>query len=117
MVSGGIKVVVKTGRIMKEGLPSKINPFVRIKAGSRIADSRHLSLDSINEDIIWNESLSLVFKDDTQLMIQLLDADKKIPNYNFEIGVCILNMEMLQIGQKQNILGVFHNNNKLAALI
>jgi hypothetical protein len=43
MVSGGIKVIVKTGRIMKEGLPSKINPFVRIKAGSRIADSRHLN--------------------------------------------------------------------------
>lgn len=50
-------------------------------------------------------------------MIQLLDADKKIPNYNFEIGVCTLNLEMLQITQKQSILGVFHNNSKLAALI
>ena len=47
MVSGGIKVVVGRGRILKEDLPSKITPFVRIKAGSRIADSKRLSLDSI----------------------------------------------------------------------
>jgi len=82
MVSGGIKVVVGRGRILKEDLPSKISPFVRIKVGSRIADSKRLSLESIQADISWNESLSLVFRDDSQLMIQLLNADKKMPNYN-----------------------------------
>lgn len=51
-------------------------------------------------------------------MIQLLDSDKKIPNYHFEIGVCVLNIEMLQICQKTNIFGSFHTNSgKLAALI
>ncbi len=59
-----------------------MNPFVRIKAGNRIADSKRLSLDSIQKELSWDESLSLVFRDDTQLMIQLLNADTKMPNYN-----------------------------------
>ena len=50
-------------------------------------------------------------------MIQLLNADKKMPNYHMEIGVCVLNLEMLQAGHRQNIFGVFHNNGKLAAAI
>jgi hypothetical protein len=44
MVSGGLKVIVKNGRILREDLPTKLAPFVRIKAGSRIADSKRLSL-------------------------------------------------------------------------
>jgi hypothetical protein len=62
MVSGGIKVVVRTGRIMKEDIPGRISPFIRIKAGSRLADSKKLTLDSTKNDISWNESLSLIFK-------------------------------------------------------
>lgn len=62
MVSGGIKVIVRTGHIFKEDVPARISPFIRIKAGSRLADSKKLSLDSIKNDISWNESLSLVFK-------------------------------------------------------
>ena len=90
---------------------------MRIKAGNRIADSKRLSLDSIQNELSWNESLSLVFRDDSQLMIQLLNADKKMPNYNMEIGVCVLNLEMMQAGHRQNIFGVFHNAGKMAAAI
>jgi hypothetical protein len=39
-----LKVIVKNGRILREDLPTKLAPFVRIKAGSRIADSKRLSL-------------------------------------------------------------------------
>lgn len=54
MVSGGLKVVVKNGRITREDLPAKIHPFVRIKAGSRIADSRKIAVESLKEDVWWN---------------------------------------------------------------
>lgn len=83
MVSGGLKVIVKNGKIVREDLPARIHPFIRLKAGSRIADSRKIAVESLKDDVYWNESLSLAFRDDTQLMIQLLDSDKKIPNYHF----------------------------------
>ena len=62
MVSGGIKVTVRSGRLFKEDLPNRVSPFIRIKAGSRLADSKTLTLDSVKTDISWNESLSLIFK-------------------------------------------------------
>lgn len=54
MVSGGIKVTVRNGKIIREDVSSRISPFIRIKVGSRLADSKKLSLESSKGEISWN---------------------------------------------------------------
>lgn len=82
-----------------------------------MADSKKLSIDSIKNDVCWNESLSLIFRNESHLHIYLLDSDRNIAQFQNELGVCILNLDMLASAQRQEIFGVFHSNSKLAALI